>query len=117
MYSWIMNQNKHVRDKTGVMINPEYINKWSNFSKNYLNNNTYNRYRKGINQKWDTNLENTIKFIELNKRFPSRLSLNNEEHSLYVWLKNNIKKYNNNNLADNRLEKWNTFWKLYGKYK
>ena len=66
-------------------------------------------------EKWIARYNEVVKFIETNKRNPSKHRL--EEHDMLNWLKANRKAMNAGKLKPNRIEMFNKLLQLTEKYK
>ena len=66
-------------------------------------------------EKWIARYNEVVKFIETNKRNPSKHRI--EEHDMLNWLKANRKAMNAEKLKPERVEKFQQFLGLIEKYK
>ena len=66
-------------------------------------------------ERWNIRYEEVKRFIETNKRNPSKYNL--EEHDMLNWLKANRKRMNANELKPERVEKFEKLQELIEQYK
>ncbi len=101
---WINTNKNNYKNNKNIMKNIEERKKWEEFVNNY-NILTYN-------EKWYSNLEIAIKFIDTKKKSPSQHSNDAEEGKIGKWINTNKNNYKNNkNIMKNIEErkKWEEF--------
>jgi len=87
--SWLLTQITNYKKQAHIMKNEEIRNKWEEFIGHPL----YKEYFVSNDDKWDNYLNNVIKYIDENKRRPSKHSKNKDIKVMCSWLSQQIKNY------------------------
>ena len=105
--AWLGNQNKQYNTN---QMNKERMKIWEEFLKE---NNTY---LKDIDDIWNENFIKLKEFIYINKQRPNPSTKNKEEKFIGVWVGNQIKQYNTNQMNKERIKIWEEFWEKNKEY-
>jgi superfamily II DNA or RNA helicase len=109
--SWIITQNKNIKNNLDIMKNPKIREAWIDFKEEFK------EYLKSYEDIWRENKEIAIDFFEKNERLPKRSV--EEEKSIEIWLMTNKKNAKNRTQIqknDEINEEWIEFTEKYKKY-
>jgi len=110
MSSWIGGQQKNSKNRKEIMKLDKIYNEWIEFT------NEYSQYFTTNEERWNTTLNNTEKFINKYNKRPSRKSKNKKETQLCRWIDTQQRNYKNRKKImkiDEIYNKWIEFTNKY----
>ena len=110
---WLSRQQNLYNKKNEIMTNPNIIKIYEDFL------NKYKEYFLSNEKLWKINLNKVKKYIDINKKRPSRTDKNNEIKIIAVWINTQITNYKNDRciLKDSNIKKlWEQFIEKYNIY-
>jgi superfamily II DNA or RNA helicase len=111
--NWILTQKKNAKNKTQIMADEDVFNTWSEFCQENA------ELLLSKEELWINNLNKLEKFIDINRKRPSKHSSNNDEKSLGNWLIHQVQylKANTNSMKNEELRKsFTEFTQKYNEY-
>ena len=110
---WLSDQNKNYKNNIYIMSNENIRKEWEEFKEKYKE---YLLYGEEL---WRFTLEKVKRFIDENKKTPSRTSKNLEEKKLGKWLSHQNQNYKNKTQImsnENIRKEWEEFKEKYKEY-
>ena len=105
---WISNQQRNYAKQQQIMKDDNIRKKW----KQFIEDPKYSKYFLSNEQEWDINLVEVKKYIDDNKKRPSKHDKNKDIKNLGQWIshqQHNYKKQQHNMKDDNIRNKWEQF--------
>ena len=109
---WLVNQINKFKKKIFIMKKKEIYKEWQKFV------DVYGEYFKTTNEKWNENLNEVKKYIDIHKKRPCTHSKNSEIKKIGLWLVIQIKNAKTTYFIKDKEKhkKWDKFMKEYKEY-
>jgi len=88
---WMQHQTTNYNKKEGIMKNKIIYNKWNEF----INNDKYKQYFLSNEDKWYTNLNDVINYIDTNNKRPASTDKDIKIKQLGYWIGTQVRNYKN----------------------